>query len=533
MMIAVLGITMTPGVSQAAGVVYDPAAIISATTDDNVTIKIYHYRPATSEPFRKGSPVLLFPGILQNSSQYLSSTPPENSADYSKTTLPDPLPDWAIAKDANGDPLYYGNGEPVLEKYINADHMKIWSLAHYLWIKGYDVWLANYRDTGRGAMRSSGTYKETLTTLDTWGALDAAAAIAKVQQLTGKKIYIGGHSTGSFAAYIYLQGCYIDYFGWSNKNLAYRTANGLGYQPHVKNSTALAVQRNAAIKGWIALDPAGVPVSVDIAPRRAGNRMIEEFMLLANQLVAERYAKKDAPFVYRVHGAPAPDKVRELAFFFKSFHLKLKESGGQTTPMAIQELLRQTEGQPFERVVNTVTLRSMQKAVYDPKCTGHFGLALDYYCHFTSPIRRYPDLMIHRIIREDLRQGLAGSRIRALRKLVREGAEAATAREQEAVELEREAEKMKKAEYMTYHIGEILPGIISGVGNFGIFVELENTVEGLVPMSALTGDYYEFQAEAHRLKGIRTHRTYTLGDRVTIRVEAADPADRTVTFSLG
>lgn len=259
MMIAVLGITMTPGVSQAAGVVYDPAAIISATTDDNVTIKIYHYRPATSEPFRKGSPVLLFPGILQNSSQYLSSTPPENSADYSKTTLPDPLPDWAIAKDANGDPLYYGNGEPVLEKYINADHMKIWSLAHYLWIKGYDVWLANYRDTGRGAMRSSGTYKETLTTLDTWGALDAAAAIAKVQQLTGKKIYIGGHSTGSFAAYIYLQGCYIDYFGWSNKKLAYRTANGYGYQPHVKGSNALAAQRNAAIKGWIALDPAGRP----------------------------------------------------------------------------------------------------------------------------------------------------------------------------------------------------------------------------------------------------------------------------------
>lgn len=283
----------------------------------------------------------------------------------------------------------------------------------------------------------------------------------------------------------------------------------------------------------IMLDPSGIPVSVDIAPRRAGNRMIEEFMLLANQLVAERYAKKDAPFVYRVHGAPAPDKVKELAFFFKSFHLKLRETGGQTTPMAIQELLRQTEGQPFERVVNTVTLRSMQKAVYDPKCTGHFGLALDYYCHFTSPIRRYPDLMIHRIIREDLRHGLGGSRVRELRKLVREGAEAATAREQEAVSLEREAEKMKKAEYMTYHIGEILPGIISGVGNFGIFVELENTVEGLVPMSALAGDYYEFQPDAHRLQGIRTHRTYTLGDRITIRVEKADPADRTVTFSLG
>jgi ribonuclease R len=175
----------------------------------------------------------------------------------------------------------------------------------------------------------------------------------------------------------------------------------------------------------------------------------------------------------------------------------------------------------------------MQKAVYDPKCTGHFGLALDYYCHFTSPIRRYPDLMIHRIIREDLRQGLGGSRIRTLRKLVREGAEASTAREQEAVELEREAEKMKKAEYMTYHIGEVLPGIISGVGNFGIFVELENTIEGLVPMSALAGDYYEFQPEAHRLQGIRTRRTYTLGDRITIRVEKADPADRTVTFSLG
>lgn len=259
MMIAILGITVAPGVTQAAGVVYDTAAIYNATTDDGVTIKIYHYRPATSEQFTKnGVPVLLFPGILQNSSQYLSSSPDEVAADYSKTTMPDPLPDWAIAKDAHGNPIYQ-DGEPVLEKYINADHMKIWSLAHYLWVKGYDVWLANYRDTGRDDMRSTGTYKETLTTLDTWGALDAAAAITKVQRLTGKQIYIGGHSTGSFAAYIYLQGCYIDYFGWTNKKLAYQTAFGLGYQPHVKGSAALAANRNAAIKGWIALDPAGRP----------------------------------------------------------------------------------------------------------------------------------------------------------------------------------------------------------------------------------------------------------------------------------
>lgn len=245
------------GLAHAQGVPYDPDAIHDAVTEDGITIKIYHYRPAKSEPFRtNGSPVLLFPGILQNSSQYLSCSPEEVKEDYANTELPEVLPDWALAKRTKGNAVETAC-EPVLEKYIREDPMKIWSLAHYLWIKGYDPWFANYRGTGRGSMRSGG--EKTLMTLDTWGTLDAPAAIEKVRDLTGKDLYIGGHSTGSFVSYIYLQGCIMDHFGWCNKALAYKMAAKLGFQPHVRGSSDLAAQRNSFIRGWIAIDPAGSP----------------------------------------------------------------------------------------------------------------------------------------------------------------------------------------------------------------------------------------------------------------------------------
>ena len=261
---ACLILCLAPGIPQAAGIPYDEAGVYSATTDDNVTIKLYRYRPASSEPYRtNGAPVLLFPGIVQNMNQYLACTPDEMINSYGKMEMPATVADWALEKDAGGDPLYE-NGQPVLEKYVRADHMRYYSLAHYLWLEGYDPWLANYRDGGRGVTHSNGDNNQTLTTLDTWATLDAAAAIEKVIQLTGKRIYIGGHSTGGLVCYAYLQGCYMDYDGQSDKAAVYKAAADEGYQRHVRGDAALALKRNSMIKGYIGLDPAGRPPLPDI-----------------------------------------------------------------------------------------------------------------------------------------------------------------------------------------------------------------------------------------------------------------------------
>jgi hypothetical protein len=255
--LALLSLALSLGVSHAGGIPYDPSGIYEATTDDHVTIKLYRYRPDTTEPFRtRGTPVLLMPGILQNIAQYLACSPDEVKGSYAGTVLPEIIPDWAMEKDVNGRPVYK-NGIPVLEKHIRKDPMRIWSIAHYLWIRGYDPWFANYRGTGRGDMHSGGDASH--ATIDTWGALDTAAAIDKVWSLTGKSLYIGGHSTGSYVCYIYLQGCTIDHFGWRNKALAYSVASRLGYQPHVRGNSSLAAERNARVRGWIAIDPAGTP----------------------------------------------------------------------------------------------------------------------------------------------------------------------------------------------------------------------------------------------------------------------------------
>ncbi|MEN6473417.1 MAG: hypothetical protein ABFD81_05325 [Syntrophaceae bacterium] len=259
-----LSICLVPGIPQASGISYDAAGVYSATTDDNVTIKLYRYRPVPSEPYRtNGTPVLLFPGIVQNMNQYLSCTPDEMIDSYGKMEMPATVADWALAKDTKGNPIY-ANGQPVLEKYIKADHMRYYSLAHYLWLKGYDPWLANYRDGGRGVTHSSGDNNKTLTTLDTWATLDTSAAIDKVIQITGKRIYIGGHSTGGLVCYAYLQGCYMDYDNQSDKAAVYKAAAEAGYQRHVKGDAALALKRNSQVKGFIGIDPAGRPPLPDI-----------------------------------------------------------------------------------------------------------------------------------------------------------------------------------------------------------------------------------------------------------------------------
>ena len=233
-------------------------------------------------------------------------------------------------------------------------------------------------------------------------------------------------------------------------------------------------------ESYIRLDENGVPVSVEVASRRIANRMIEEFMLLANETVAEHFYWMDIPFIYRVHEKPALEKMERLKVFLQSFGIRLRGSEGNIHPKALSDVLDQVKGKTNENIVNTVTLRSMQKAYYSTSCEGHFGLAMKYYCHFTSPIRRYPDLMIHRIIKTVIKGKLGEERREIFESAAENAAKTSSDAERKAVEAEREVEKMKKAEYMSYHIGERFNGIISGITGFGIYVQLENTVEGFI-----------------------------------------------------
>ena len=282
----------------------------------------------------------------------------------------------------------------------------------------------------------------------------------------------------------------------------------------------------------IQLNEKGIPVSVEIAQRRSANKMIEEFMLLANETVAEHFYWMEVPFLYRVHEKPETEKIESLKIFLRSFGILLRGNRSSIHPRAISSILDQVKGKPSENVVSSVTLRSMQKAYYSTSCEGHFGLALKYYCHFTSPIRRYPDLMIHRIIKAVLHHGVDGKLIRHFAKAASEAADMSSAAERKAIEAEREVEKMKKAEYMSYHVGEVFDGIISGVTGFGLYVQLENTIEGLVRIDSLYDDYYDYDAEKYALKGRRNGKTYKLGDKVRIFVDNVNTDRGEIDFLL-
>ncbi len=256
MIIAVLGVVMAAGASQASGVPLNSSGIYSTTADDGSKIFLYRYAPYTTgtPEFRtSGTPAVIFTGICMNMNQYLSVTPSEMKDAYSGVYVPDVsgAPDWALNADGTD-----------FEAYIKADKMRYYSLAHYLWLQGFDPWFVNYRDTGRGEVKSTGTNPSSMNTLDTWATLDAPAAIAKIKSVTGKRMFIGGHSTGGLVAYNYLQGAYMEYgiysASWAKK-VYYQLCYKLGYQPHVKASAALAQARNADVKGFIGLDPAGVP----------------------------------------------------------------------------------------------------------------------------------------------------------------------------------------------------------------------------------------------------------------------------------
>jgi ribonuclease R len=282
----------------------------------------------------------------------------------------------------------------------------------------------------------------------------------------------------------------------------------------------------------IKLNEDGIPILVSIAERRSANRLIEEFMLLANETVARECHGLGLPFIYRVHERPDADKLAEFKKFLGGFGLSLKGGADKPQPAAFNRLLEDIKGRPEENVVNTVMLRSMKKAFYGVNCDGHFGLALKHYCHFTSPIRRYPDLMAHRIIKCNMRGEVLGKRREAIEEAARFAADRSSETERGALELEREVEKMKKAEYMSYHIGEAYDAIISGVAAFGFFAGLANTVEGLVRVESLQGDHYVYEAEKYRLIGERTKKAWTLGDPVKVVVESVDVDMREVNFAV-
>lgn len=281
----------------------------------------------------------------------------------------------------------------------------------------------------------------------------------------------------------------------------------------------------------IILDKDGKPVEVKKYERRISNRIIEEFMLVSNETIAEHMYWTETPFVYRVHEDPDSEKISEFNKFIHNFGYHLKGTQ-ETHPKELQALLKKIEGKKEETVINTIMLRSLKKARYTHECLGHFGLAAEYYSHFTSPIRRYPDLQIHRIIKDFINDRMSEKKIEKLKKKLPSVTDHASLRERVADEAERETDDLKKVEFMSNKIGEEFEGIISGVIPFGIFVELDNTIEGLVHVSTLVDDYYIHDAQNYSFVGERTKKTYRIGDIVKIKVVKADIAKRALDFVL-
>lgn len=282
----------------------------------------------------------------------------------------------------------------------------------------------------------------------------------------------------------------------------------------------------------IKLNQSGRPITIEPYDRNAATRLIEDFMLAANETIAEDFYWQQAPFVYRNHDEPDSEKMSQLTAFIMNFGYSVKLTGEQVHPKEIQKLLKRIEGTPEEALISRITLRSMKRAEYTPECKGHFGLAAKYYCHFTSPIRRYPDLQIHRIIKECIHGKMTEKHAEHFKSILSEVTKNCSLTERRADEAERDTEKLKKAEYMRGMIGEEFVGIISGVTNFGIYVELPNTVEGLVHVTNMFDDHYIYDAGTYSMTGERNKKVYKLGQAVKIRVEAADKVARTIDFSI-
>ena len=282
----------------------------------------------------------------------------------------------------------------------------------------------------------------------------------------------------------------------------------------------------------IILDKQGRPVEIKPYERNVATKIIEDFMLIANETVAQDYFWQELPFVYRTHENPDTEKIKKLSTFINNFGYTMKIGQDEIHPKELQKLLTKIDGTPEEALISRLTLRSMKQAKYATVSTGHFGLATPYYCHFTSPIRRYPDLQIHRIIKDNLRGRMNAKRIAHYEKILPEVAKHSSETERVADEAERETEKLKKVEYMSGHIGEIFTGVISGVTEYGFYVELPNTIEGMVHVTTLTDDYFHYSADAYELVGEVTNIHYKLGQKVSVMVMETDKIMRTIDFRL-
>ncbi len=282
----------------------------------------------------------------------------------------------------------------------------------------------------------------------------------------------------------------------------------------------------------IILDKHGKPVDIRPYEHNSATNLIEDFMLAANETIAEDYFWQEIPFLYRTHETPDSERIQKLASMIGKFGYYLKSSHEEVHPKEFQKLLGKISGTPQEPLISRLVLRSMKQARYTTENTGHFGLAVKYYCHFTSPIRRYPDLQIHRIIKESLHGGLSERRLSHYDKILPEVAMTSSSTERRADEAEREVDKLKKVEYMSAHIGEKFDGVISGLTGYGMYVELSNTCEGLVRLESMTDDYYIYDEGNYVIVGETTGRRFGLGDRAAIIVAGTDITARTIDFEL-
>lgn len=313
---------------------------------------------------------------------------------------------------------------------------------------------------------------------------------------------------------------------------------------HLMRELALQLRGNRMRRGAVdfdfeeskvIVDETGKAIDIVKRERSIAEQIIEEFMLAANETVAEHFNWLKVPFIYRIHEDPDPEKLINFMAFAANFGYAVKGGkGNKVHPRALQSLLEEIQGTKEQTVISTMMLRSMKQAKYDAESTGHFGLAAEFYTHFTSPIRRYPDLVIHRIIREVIEHNgvLPDNRMEYLMSRMQDIAQQSSERERVAVDAERDTEQLKKAEFMLDKVGEEFPGIISSVTNFGMFIELENTVEGLIRLSAMTDDYYHFHEQHMALIGERTSKIYRIGDEVKIRVARVNMDDHTIDFEM-
>lgn len=283
----------------------------------------------------------------------------------------------------------------------------------------------------------------------------------------------------------------------------------------------------------VLVDEDGYPVDVVVRERTVSERLIEEFMLAANETVAEHFHRMEVPAIYRIHEDPKPEKLQRFFEFVTNFGIVVKGTGNQIHPKALQEIIESIEGTPEEPVISTMMLRSMQQAKYSSESLGHFGLSTEFYTHFTSPIRRYPDLIVHRLIRTYLiNKDLSKATIMHWEANMDEIAEHTSERERRAVEAERDTDALKKSQYMADKIGEEFDGIISSVTNFGLFIELPNTIEGLVHVSNMTDDFYRFDDRQMMMIGERSNRQFRIGDEIRIKVIGVKPEESAIDFEI-